>query len=125
MTAPRQLSSNQSPLEAKMERLLWCYDLFGYAREYPFSKSVGRAHRFDFAWVDQRVAVEVDGGTYKAHGGRHNTDRDREKLNLAAALGWRVLRFSGAMLDRPDECANVIRAALEWRESDAVSSETA
>jgi hypothetical protein len=24
------------------------------------------------------------------------------------------------MLDRPDECAEVIKAALEWRESDAM-----
>ena len=108
----------ESPLEAKMQRLLWCYGIEGYEREYRFSKVVGRNHRFDFAWPDRKVAVEVDGGTHLKGGGRHNTDRDREKLNLAAALGWRVLRFSGAMLDRPDECAEVIRAALEWRESD-------
>ncbi len=104
-----------------MQRLLWCYDIDGYEREYYFSKSLGRKHRFDFAWPDCKVAVEVDGGQWRSHGGRHNTDADREKLNLAAALGWRVLRFSGAMLDRPDECAEVIRMALEWGGSDGDS----
>jgi very-short-patch-repair endonuclease len=112
------MTAQQSPLEAKMQRLLWCYDIDGWEREYKFALP-SRQFRADFAFVAERVLVEVDGGQWHAHGGRHNTDKDREKLNLAAALGYRVLRFSGAMLDRPDECAEVIKAALEWRESDA------
>ena len=100
-----------SPLEAKMVRLLWCYDIGGYEREYKFALPE-RQYRFDFAWPGQRVAIEVDGGQWSPHGGRHGTDRDREKLNLAAALGWRVLRFSGAMLDCPDDCAKIIKRSL-------------
>jgi len=102
-----------------MVRLLWCYDIGGWEREYKFA--LPRQFRADFAFVAERVLVEVDGGQWHPHGGRHNTDADREKLNLAAALGWRVLRFSGAMLDRPEECAEVIKAALGWRrENDGV-----
>lgn len=106
--------------EAALRLILVAYGIGGWVREYKFSRCVGRNHRFDFCWPDCRLAAECDGGTHLKGGGRHNTDADREKLNLAAALGYRVLRFSGAMLDRPDECAEVIKAALGWRESDAV-----
>lgn len=53
-----------------------------------------RRWRFDFAWPDQRVALEIEGGVWT--GGRHVSGtgfvRDMEKYNEAAALGWRVLR---------------------------------
>jgi len=53
-----------------------------------------RKWRFDFAWPDRRIAVEVQGGIYMAKSG-HNTaagiTRDCEKGNEAVVLGWRVL----------------------------------
>lgn len=76
-----------------------------------------RDWRFDRTWPDERVAIEVDGGQRKPGGGRHNRDSDRDKLNAAAALGWRVLRFSGEMLNEdPIRCIDVLRKALmyEW-----------
>lgn len=61
--------------------------------EHPFSKAVGRRHRFDLAWPEQMLALEIDGGVWI--GGRHNRGsgflRDQEKGNLAVLLGWRVL----------------------------------
>lgn len=55
-----------------------------------------RKWRFDFAWPEYMVAVEIEGGTWT--GGRHNTgkgmDSDMEKYNAAALMGWMVLRFS-------------------------------
>lgn len=72
-----------------------------------------RRWRFDFAFPAAKVAVEVDGGQWTARGGRHATDSDREKLNQAAAMGWRVLRFSPDMLRKdPLGCAAVVRQAL-------------
>lgn len=73
-----------------------------------------RKWRFDRAWPAYLVAVEIDGGQWLKRGGRHNTDKDRWKLNEAAALGWRVLRFSGTMLDKnPFRCMGLIKAALD------------
>lgn len=74
----------------------------------------GRRWAFDFAWPDHLVAVECDGGQWKPGGGRHNTDDDREKLNAAALMGWRVLRYSLPMLDDPEEVINEVMEALRW-----------
>jgi very-short-patch-repair endonuclease len=60
--------------------------------EYRFHAT--RRWRFDYAWPEHRVALEVDGGVWT--GGRHTRGggwhRDTEKLNAAASLGWRLLR---------------------------------
>jgi very-short-patch-repair endonuclease len=86
-------------------------------REYRFASP--RRWRFDFAWPAQRVAVECDGGTYS--GGRHTRGdgyrRDAEKLNAAAALGWRVFRVTADMLrDDPHGIVDMVCAAVEGQE---------
>jgi hypothetical protein len=67
---------------------------------------------FDFAFPDYLLAVEIDGGQFAPGGGRHNTDGDRHKLNLAARFNWRVLRFSGSMLKDPEACVEMVKASL-------------
>lgn len=81
--------------------------------ELMFGVRVGRKYRFDFAWPEQMVAVEIDGGQWKASGGRHARDTDREKHNLAVCLGWRVLRYSGEMLKQdPRQCVENVVTVL-------------
>jgi very-short-patch-repair endonuclease len=50
----------------------------------------------DFAFLRDKVALEVEGGIWIRGGGRHNRGagmlKDMEKYNRAAALGWRVVR---------------------------------
>lgn len=89
--------------------------------EYRFHEA--RGWQFDWAFPARRLAVEVDGGTAMVltrkdgrqyAGGGHNTDKDRVKMNEAAALGWRVMHFSPQQLRRdPLGCADVVRRALE------------
>jgi very-short-patch-repair endonuclease len=59
-----------------------------------------RKWRFDFAWPRRKIAVEIDGGIWT--GGRHTRglgfSADLEKLNAAVELGWRVYRFTPAMV---------------------------
>jgi len=76
-------------------------DEFGFPdpeEEYRFHDY--RRFRFDFAWPDVSIAVEIEGGTYVQ--GRHVTGagfhRDCEKYNLAARGGWKVYRFPTAMV---------------------------
>jgi very-short-patch-repair endonuclease len=67
-------------------------------REYRFHQK--RKWRFDFAWPDLMLAVEVEGGIYS--GGRHvrgaGFQKDVEKYNAATIAGWRVLRFTAHMI---------------------------
>jgi len=86
----------------------------------------GRKWRFDYAWIPQKVAVEIEGGaharTLRCHacgsavmvpsksggmvpfrfGGGHTGQRyesDIEKYNTAVLLGWRVLRYKPQTID--------------------------
>jgi very-short-patch-repair endonuclease len=62
--------------------------------EYRFHPT--RKFRFDYAWPEKSLALEVDGGVYVQ--GRHTrgkgVENDMEKYNEAAVLGWCVLRVS-------------------------------
>ena len=92
--------------ENAFEFYLRVFKISDYFREYRFD--VIRKFRFDFAWVNQRVGVEIDGGQWKLFGGRHNRDSDRAKLNIAVSQGWRVLRFSTLQLkEDPKKCIEI------------------
>jgi very-short-patch-repair endonuclease len=55
-----------------------------------------RKWRFDLAWPERKLAVEVDGGLYirGAHSRGADREADMEKDAEAMCLGWRVLRVS-------------------------------
>jgi hypothetical protein len=71
-----------------------------------------RRWRFDLAWPDVRLAVEVEGGTWSTS--RHTTgagfEADCIKYNEAAILGWRVLRVTPSMIDDGRALAAIERA---------------
>lgn len=66
--------------------------------EHCFHES--RKWRFDLAWPERKLAVEVEGGTFVA--GRHNRgagyEKDCEKYNEAVLAGWTVLRVTTKMV---------------------------
>lgn len=75
----------------------------------------GRRFRFDLAWPEQLVAVEIHGGHWT--GGRHTRGKgfesDLEKSNLAQLNGWTYLAFTADAAKRePRKCIEVIRKAL-------------
>ncbi len=107
----------RSETERYFEILLNQSRIGGYESEFRFDPN--RRYRFDYCWPDKRVAVEIDGGVWKSGGGRHGRDADREKLNLAAAQGWYVLRFSKDMLERdPWNCIEMLKQALGQKEEE-------
>ena len=116
MTEPRptyrtRRRSARSEPERALETQLQAVGVTGWEPEYMFHPT--RRWRFDFAWPDVRVAVEFDGGQWVMLGGRHNRDSDRDKLNHAAALGWRVLRFSNQQWSAdPLACLRLLQQAL-------------
>lgn len=60
-----------------------------------FKFCADRRWRADYAFIPQKVLVEVEGGVFTR--GRHTRGvgfaADMEKYNAAASLGWRLLRF--------------------------------
>lgn len=94
------------PLDVQMQ----AHGLPDPVEEFPFDPV--RKWRFDFAWPELKIALEVEGGTERyatdslgqRHlvGGRHNRPRgyeaDLEKYNAATLAGWRVLRATTAMV---------------------------
>jgi len=78
-----------------------------------------RRWRFDYAFLDHKLAVEIEGGIWIGYkgkngrgqggknnygqGGRHNRGQgfinDMEKYNAATELGWRVLRYEPDKVD--------------------------
>lgn len=63
-----------------------------------------RKWRFDYAWVKQKVALEVEGGVWTS--GRHTRGSgflgDMEKYNAASVLGWRIVRVTPSTLLKLD-----------------------
>ena len=79
-----------------------------------------RKWRFDFAFPEQYLAVEVEGVKFVGRGkdtrleGRHVSPRgfeeDAVKYNEAAILGWRVLRVTAKMIKSGEALQYVERA---------------
>lgn len=67
-------------------------------REFRFDEE--RRWRFDFSYPEHKIAVECEGATWI--NGRHTRgsgyEKDLEKYNAAALLGWLVLRFTRAQI---------------------------
>lgn len=87
-----------SDLEEAFAFQLSAIGLDGFVREYRAIPE--RRFRFDFAFVPERVLIEIQGGTWNrgAHSRGAGLARDYEKLNLATANGWRVLQFDTNMI---------------------------
>ena len=62
----------------------------------------GRKWRIDFAIVDLKIGIEIEGGVWS--GGRHTRGNgfvdDMEKYNAAVTLGWVILRFTPQDLNK-------------------------
>lgn len=72
-----------------------------------------RKWRFDFAWPEQKLALEIQGGLFVK--GRHSRGasmlKDYEKFNAAAAMGWRLIYCQPTDSTKP-ETINTIRQAM-------------
>ena len=101
-----------SQLEATLEFHIKAAGLPVPVREHCFHPL--RKWRFDFAWPDQKVAAECEGGTWT--NGRHvrgaGFERNCIKYNQAAVDGWTVLRFTSGMINSGN-ALNQIEAALK------------
>ncbi len=71
----------------------------------------GRRRYLDFAWLDRRVAVELD--LHPSHGTTIGRRRDGARQNALVVQGWTILRFDLAdLMLRPDQVLRTVAAAL-------------
>jgi very-short-patch-repair endonuclease len=73
-----------------------------------------RRWRFDFAYVAQKLAIEVQGGSF-VKGGHNRAGHqasDCEKFNEAQLLGWRVLQFNTVQMKEPQSVRETVERAL-------------
>jgi very-short-patch-repair endonuclease len=100
-------SEGERALETRLKQL----GVTGWVQEYEFASD--HKWRFDFAFPDRRLAVEVEGGVWSK--GRHTRGSgfidDLAKYNAAALRGWCVLRFTTEQAIDGD-AASAIQQAL-------------
>jgi very-short-patch-repair endonuclease len=74
--------------------------LGGFLEEFKFHQD--RRWRFDFAFIDHKLAVEVEGIVGGSEKSRHTTwtgyTADCIKYSEAAVLGWRLIRVTQEMI---------------------------
>ena len=70
------------------------------------AKGLPRHFKLDLAWVERKVAVEVDGQSHRA---LTRQAQDRKKEKFLRGLGWTVLRFSNReVMGRLAECVRTV-----------------
>lgn len=108
--------SDRSHLEETLAFQLRALGLPEPEREYRFHPK--RRWRFDLAWPEVRLAVEVDGGIWTR--GRHvrpcGYEADCRKYNAAVLAGWTVLRVTAGMV-RSGEAVELVRQAIDVKEA--------
>lgn len=103
----------ESALETLALRLIRRYRLPEPVRQLELLAK-GRRVRFDLAYPDHRVAIELDGRA--PHWGRDRWQADHDRHNAVELSGWRSLRFTWwDITERPLDVALRIADALGLR----------
>lgn len=116
---------SKSAAEAEFSIHLRAHKVTPWQTEYEFAKP-DRKWRFDFAWVQQKVALEIEGGVYVS--GRHSRgvgmEADMEKYAEAALRGWTVIRATPRHIKQGKALEWVRRALANPAEKDMLVTDS-
>ena len=99
----------RSEAERLLVRLLDHAGITGWKANCPVA-----GYEVDFAFIDFKIAIEVDGLAF--HSDAEDFQRDRVRQNVIALAGWQVLRFTWIDLtEYPDRVLATIKAAISAR----------
>lgn len=90
------------------EKFALCWSVWGCGepeREYRFHAT--RRWRFDFAWPQVKVAVEVHGFGW-GHQAQQHVSGDAEKARAAILCGWTVLTYTAKCLGSLELCREAV-----------------
>jgi hypothetical protein len=109
----------KSELEASLYRQIENEGLPIPILQVTLAKALGRAWEYDGAWIEERIAYEVNGATYVkgGHSTGNGIHRDYEKANAAVLLGWRLFVFDRKMID-DGQALETLKKAFEWLGTD-------
>ena len=100
-----------SAAERLSHRLLRAQGITGWETNLPVYID-GQLYYLDIAFKRQKLAIEIDGRRHETDEDLFESDRWRQNA-LVVADGWRVLRFTWAMLrDHPDVFVSTVVDAL-------------
>lgn len=89
---------------------------FNYSPEREYRFCEGRKWAFDFAFPEQMVAIEIEGGTSfgkSRHSQGAGFENDARKYNAAVSLGWKVYRYSTAMVERGEAINDLLNVIFQ------------
>jgi very-short-patch-repair endonuclease len=98
-----------SPQETRLRLLLWRSALPAPVAQYRVRDGGRVVARVDFAWPEQKIALEYDG---LWHGEPGQFAKDRRRLNGLTAAGWRVIFVTAADLRDPASLLARLAAAI-------------
>lgn len=107
---PDDTSMTESGLEIQFLEICQDFGITPPVRQLPI-RVMGRNFRLDFAWLSQRVFVEIDGAAF--HSSPKQIADDGSRQNLLVQAGWTPLRFTyNDMTERPAACAQSVKQTL-------------
>lgn len=99
----------RSEAERLLVKLLRDNGITGWKANYPAA-----GYKIDVAFPAQKIAIETDGWAF--HSSQEDFQKDRERQNKLALLGWQVLRFTWLDLtEYPQRVLAEIEAARRSR----------
>ena len=102
----------RSVLERRMMRLLAASGLPSPVSSYRVRVDPDRTYEIDFAYVECRLALEVDG--HGSHATRRERAADNDRANTLGNEGWTIRRFTyEQVMHEPGSVAATVRAALK------------
>ena len=109
----------KSDLEKEWWRL---WDEYGDKRYNPVAERQiipGRRFRFDVVFLECKVAIEIQGGTFlrrSAHNTGVGLHRDYSKHNLAILLGWTLLYYDSPSIQKSGrDCIEQVNELLRQK----------
>lgn len=104
--------TTESVLESRFLRALRDHDVPLPVAQHVIRLGHHVVARVDFAYLSERIAIEIDGLRY--HASRHSLEADTARQNEIALAGYRIYRFSKRDLDDPHRiAAKVARILVE------------
>ena len=110
-TLLRETTAAAAESERRLHRLLHAAGVTGWIANLAVWVE-GARYEIDVAFVEARLAIEIDGWAFHSDVDRFQADRRRQ--NSLTLAGWTVVRFTWAdLMQRPAEVVATIRRSLE------------